>query len=214
MKILSGFALGILAVVGLGLAVIYSGIYNVAAVEPHNPVVRWALDTTMLRSVTARAGEVEVPAQFREPQVLAGAEHYESTCAMYHGAPGREASEAGKGLRPRPPELARAAAHWSNGELFWIVKHGIKMTGMPAFGSTHGDGDIWALVAFLDRLPELDPAEYESLTVRVRQGQNGGGDGSHFGGRSALTGLLPGRATLTIRNWTDSGVQSMSRQIG
>lgn len=163
MKIVLGFVLGILAVILGAIAFFYSGIYNVAATEPHNPVVRWALQTTMENSVTARAEDITASQRFDEDQVRKGAEHFSETCVICHGAPGVEPSEVGKGLRPDPPDLAKAVKEWAPAELFWIVKHGVKMTGMPAFGPTHGDEDLWAVVAFLGRLPTMSPAEYQAM---------------------------------------------------
>lgn len=78
-----------------------------------------------------------------------------------HAAPGREASVIRKGLNPKlDKEQTQSRSH---AELFWIVKHGIKMTGMPTFGPTHKDEEIWALVAFLQKLPEVSPENYHQM---------------------------------------------------
>lgn len=96
--------------------------------------------------------------------VAKGGRHYRESRQTCHAGPGAERGEMARGLRPAPPELAREATHWSSAELFWIVKHGIKMTGMPAWGESHGDEDLWTIVAFLERLPKLSPKEYHELT--------------------------------------------------
>src|SRR3546814_5639660 len=70
----------------------------------------------------------------------------------------------GKGTNPAPPELSETVHKWTPAELFWIVKYGLKMTGMPAWGPTHRDDELWAITAFLLRLPELSPEEYRSMT--------------------------------------------------
>jgi hypothetical protein len=88
-------------------------------------------------------------------------------CVACHGAPGKERDEVGRGLMPQPPALAKTAPTWSNGELFWILKHGVKMTGMPAFGPTHSDERLWSMVAFLRRLPNLTPEQYYQLEQTV-----------------------------------------------
>lgn len=164
MKIFLGFVLGIVAVVLGAVAFIYSGIYDIAATTPHNPAVRWALHTTMHNSVAARAEDIAAPQGFDENQVRKGLEHFSETCVMCHGAPGVEPSVVGQGLRPEPPDLAEAAKKWAPAELFWIVNNGIKMTGMPAFGPAHTDEDLWAIVAFLGRLPTLSPEDYRALS--------------------------------------------------
>ena len=85
-------------------------------------------------------------------------------CVQCHGAPGKERGEIGKGLTPRPPSLIDAVPLWSSSELFWIVKNGIQMTGMPAFGPTHDDDRIWAIVSFVQQLPRMSPTQYGQRT--------------------------------------------------
>jgi len=84
-------------------------------------------------------------------------------CVICHGAPGKEQSEISKGLHPSPPDLAEAPRRWNSAQLFWIVKNGIKMTGMPAFGPTHSDNQLWDLVAFVQKLPSLSPDQYNQM---------------------------------------------------
>jgi mono/diheme cytochrome c family protein len=175
--------LGTLAVLALGgFVLLYSGLYNVAATRAHFAPVAWATTTLMEHSVRDHASEVTPPPPADSAQVTTGFGHFESMCVTCHGAPGQDRSEIGRGLLPEPPELSEAAGEWSRAELFWIVKHGIKMTGMPAFGPTHDDETIWAIVAWVERLPEMSPAEYEAY--RAAAGTSGGGHG-HGGGSPA-----------------------------
>lgn len=169
-----------LAALGLGgLALIYSGAYDVAATAPHLGVVRWALNTTQERSVAARADGVGEPLPV-DPAALRDAfVHYGEMCAVCHGAPGEERGDFGRGMNPRPPRLERVADEWSDREVFWILRNGIKMAGMPAFGATHSDEELWALAAAVRRLPELSEEEYR----RLSEAGGGGGEGhSHAGG--------------------------------
>ena len=155
---------GIAAVAaGAALFVIYTGIYNVAATEEHTSLARWAMETTFHNSVARRADEVAAPDGFPDELIDAGAAEYAATCERCHGGPGAERAEWASGIRPRPPYLAEAAAHWSPQEVFWIVKHGVKMTGMPAFGPTHGDDELWSLAAFVTELPAMTPERYARL---------------------------------------------------
>ena len=83
---------------------------------------------------------------------------------LCHGAPGVDASEAGEGLNPPAPDLTLARIQKrTDGELFWILQNGIRMTGMPAFGPTHKDDELWKMVAFLRHLPQLTPEEEKAL---------------------------------------------------
>jgi mono/diheme cytochrome c family protein len=176
-------ALAVLVLAGVAaLVFVYSGEYNVAASEPHSAIERWALETTMENSVRDHAAGIQVPPLDEPSLTRSGFHHFQEMCVTCHGAPGQERSEIGKGLTPTPPELSEAIPNWTEAELYWIVKHGIKMSGMPAFGRTHSDKEIWGIVAFLRRLPALSPEEYQAL----RQAQGGGASGTgqgHGGGQ-------------------------------
>ena len=142
---------GTLVILGLvGLVVVYTGIYNVAATEEHLSLTRWALNTTQHTSVDRRADGITVPDRFTPEMIAAGASMYKDTCQRCHAGPGVERASWASGMRPRPPHLAEAAAEWELEEVFWLAKHGIKMTGMPAFGPTHQDQALWNVAAFGD----------------------------------------------------------------
>ncbi len=99
--------------------------------------------------------------------LLAGADDFAAMCAGCHGAPGQERGAMGQGLNPKAPNLADSAEHMTPGELFWVTKNGIKMTGMPAWGATHEDRALWPVVAFMTALPGLGSADYEALLARA-----------------------------------------------
>jgi mono/diheme cytochrome c family protein len=151
----------LLAVVCLGF--VYSGVYDVAATRPHSRAERWLLRTLMERSVHARLDEVPGPPAESEELLATGFHHYDEMCVVCHGAPGVERSEIGEGIEPEPPDLADKAGNWTLPEIFWITSHGIKMAGMPAFGPTHTEEEIWGISMFTKRLPEIGAAEYARL---------------------------------------------------
>lgn len=163
-----GVILGAVAMLLLGvaawLAVAYTGVYNVAASDWHADAVRWTLDTTMHRSVSVRADEIQLPERFSPDLVTEGAGHFAGNCVPCHGAPGVEPAGWSRGMRPEPPDLVEAAAEWSPDEIYWIAEHGIKMTGMPAFGGHHGPGELTAIAAFVAQLPGLTPEAYARMT--------------------------------------------------
>lgn len=163
-----------LVVAAAALAYMYSGRYNVAATAPHNALSRWILQTTQKNSVREHAEKVGEPPRLAAEEVRQAAGNFDKMCVVCHGAPGVERGEYGKGITPTPPDLAKEAAKWSERELFWIVKHGIKFAGMPAFGPTHSDEEIWGLVAFLKRLPQMSPAEYRQLAQSKPAAAGGG----------------------------------------
>ena len=156
-------ALLIAAAVGV-LGFVFSGLADVAATSPHWAVTRWFLAAAMERSVKRHARGIEPPADLdQDARVRSGARAYDAMCVGCHGAPGVEPDVVGKGLNPEPPDLARVASKWKPSELFWITSNGVRMTGMPAFGPTHSDEELWELVAFVARLPRLSSADYAVL---------------------------------------------------
>ncbi len=150
----------LLLLVGLGLFV-YSGAYNVAADEPHWPLTHQLLQTIRDRSIASRSAGIALPNLADRDLIALGAEHYREMCTGCHLAPGIDNTEMRAGLYPLPPSLAKTSRRPQ--EQFWIIKHGLKMSGMPAWGTTHDDQAIWGLVAFLRQLPNLDAAEYAAL---------------------------------------------------
>jgi len=149
---------------------IFSGLYDVSASTPDRGLIRWALATTQRysvhRAVEGIKGKVKVP-DLEDPRLLrAGAVHYQRMCATCHGAPGVNISEIGQGLNPDPPELSGIGRDEPE-ETFWVVRNGIKMTGMPAFGVTHADDELWAVVAFVRKMGKLTPQQYQAMTQQA-----------------------------------------------
>ena len=126
-------------------------------------IMRWVLNTTSDKSVEHRAKDISVPDLSDSPMIKKGFGYYDEMCESCHGAPGKEESDLAKGLNPHPPHLVRSARHMSPQELFWETKNGIKMTGMPAWGKTQSDEKIWAMVAFMKKLPDMSAEEYEKM---------------------------------------------------
>jgi mono/diheme cytochrome c family protein len=152
----------VVACFGVASLVIYSGVFDVAADTPHSQPVYWLLQQTRQYSVAARAADV-VPNDLGEAKRIAsGAGQYAEMCSSCHLAPGMKRTEISRGLYPRAPELRRGSG-LTAAEEFWVVKHGIKMTGMPAWGVTHSDDILWDVVAFLRKMPELTAEEYQAL---------------------------------------------------
>lgn len=159
------------------LFVAYSGIVDPSATRDHYPGVQWFLESVRHHGIESRTDDLTVPDLSSQSLFESGLAHYHEMCVTCHGAPGVERSEIGHGLNPSPPDLAAATFDdHEAAEAFWIVKHGIRMTGMPAFGSTHSDEEIWGLVAVQKRLAELTPEDYARLTQNVEHHH---GDGGH-----------------------------------
>jgi mono/diheme cytochrome c family protein len=155
----------ILAAIAGGLAFMYSGLADVAATSQHWALTRWVLSTTMENAVRRDSEAIKPPAFLdQEARIRGGADHYHDMCVFCHGAPGVKPGAVAGALNPRPPELTKTAGEWKPAELFWITKHGVKMTGMPGFGPTHTDEELWQIVAFVKKLPDMSAAEYRGMT--------------------------------------------------
>jgi mono/diheme cytochrome c family protein len=153
-----------LVVLGLGgVAFIGSGVYNIGADDHHTKIVLAIITELRDRSIEARSKSIE--AQYIEdPQRIAlGAQRYAVLCVGCHLAPGVTKSDVRQGLYPHPPNLAQEELQQAR-RAFWIVKHGIKMSAMPAWGKTLDDETIWNVVAFVRKMPDMTPETYQELT--------------------------------------------------
>jgi len=153
----------LLVLLGVAAVAIYAGLYNIAADVPHPQPIYWLYETIRDRSVAARVRDIVVPTDLDDAnRISTGAGLYAEMCSGCHLAPGMKRTEISRGLYPRAPELRRQT-DLSPAEQFWIVKHGVKMSGMAAWGVTHDDKLLWDVVAFVRKLPELTPEQYETL---------------------------------------------------
>ncbi|MET0320995.1 MAG: c-type cytochrome [Duganella sp.] len=165
----------------VGLIVLYGGFYNIGATKDHFQPVYSLLERGLLQSVRSHARDVQVPdaivneaktppgaptaAYQARPQVVRGAGLYRDNCVVCHGAPGVAQGDIGKSMQPVPGPLSDAARRWRPNELYWITRHGIKMSGMPAWEYHLAEDDLWAVVGFLVALPSLTPKAYADITA-------------------------------------------------
>lgn len=175
----------VLAVIGIvaGGCFVYSGAYDIGADEPHWPATSGLIAALRDRSIAARSDGIEVPPDLGSAErVQRGAGNYDAMCTGCHLKPGVEDSEIRKGLYPQPPDLAKPAATPARAaRQFWVIKHGIKMTAMPAWSrSGVDDNTIWDMVALLQRLPALALEEYEAL-VKASGGHSHAGANTGHG---------------------------------
>jgi len=160
------FVVILLAIIVAGaVGFIWFGIYNIAADAPHTRPVYAALESLRDRSISVHARNIKAPADLDSPErVATGAGLYAEMCAGCHLGPGIEPSEMSQGLYPHAPELAKHA-DLAPAQQFWVIKHGVKLSAMPAWGKTHPDPLIWDMVAFLRQLPKMSPAQYKAAAA-------------------------------------------------
>ena len=170
--LLSIGAVGSAAVLGSA----YFGLVNVGADDTHFPAVHAFLAMARDRSIEVRARNIKVP-NLKDPALVkAGAGNYNAMCIGCHLAPGLQKTELSQALYPAPANLSKSGVSGGPATAFWIIKHGIKATGMPAWGKSMEDQYIWGIVAFLDQLPQLNAEEYQAMVASSGGHQHGGGE--------------------------------------
>ncbi len=161
--------IGFLAILAAVISAVYflAGYYDVGAQAEDPALVNWALVRVRSQAI-ARAATDAPPANLRDPgRIKAGARAFASRgCVNCHGAPGVEWAKFSEGLNPGPPDLKDVAGGLSPQQVFWVVKHGIRMTGMPSFSAAGvPDDEIWSISAFVKALPSTSEADYKALTT-------------------------------------------------
>jgi cytochrome c553 len=160
--------LALLAVAGLGaLAVSASGVIPIKASSGHFAITEWFLVFSKERSIGTHTLGKELTGLDDPALIALGAGHYESGCRPCHGSPGQPTPVVPAAMVPPPPDLTVRAREYGPEELFYIIKHGIKFTGMPMWPAQTRDDEVRAVTAFLVRLPELDASSYRKLVHGV-----------------------------------------------
>lgn len=208
-------------------AFVWSGLYSVAATREHFQFVYSILETAMRQSVQRSARQVQVPPDLEAAvRVQRGAACFRDHCVQCHGAPGVAQGPIGRGMQPLPGPLVDAQLRWQPRELYWITRHGIRMSGMPAWEFRLAEEDLWALVAFVNRLPSMGPADYAAVTQAGYSGRPGAAATPACGLSLAQRDAVPQRAPDLERGRTAlsqyacaachsiPGVTSSSPQVG
>ncbi|QNK02052.1 c-type cytochrome [Dyella telluris] len=167
----------VLALAGLA-AFVVSGSYDIGADKPHWALTERVIGTLRDRSIERHADGISVPDLDDPQRIQRGAEHYAEMCTSCHLAPGLSQTELRKGLYPQPPDLSKHGVH-DPAEAFWVIKHGVKLTAMPAWGRSHDDAAIWDMVAFVRKLPAMDQAAFEAAAGRAADDGHGGHEHHH-----------------------------------
>jgi mono/diheme cytochrome c family protein len=166
----------VVALFGAGLqAFAYSGAANVAATQDYLPGVKWFFETLSSRSIKQHAreavqrGEITEPRDTTDAMLRKGAAGYQGMCVPCHGTPGGARGEFGRGMKPEPPDLAHVARERERREVYWVLHHGIRHTGMPAFSMTHSTDDLWAIASFVDQFDEMTMQDYERMMEAAKE---------------------------------------------
>ncbi len=208
-----GVKLGaLLAVAGLviaavlgGFIVTVSGIMPIAASSGHWPITEWFLQFAMRRSISTHSLGIETPPLDDPELLLKGATHYEIGCRPCHGSPELPLPRISAHMTPHPPDLRHRVDELQPRELFYVVKHGVKFTGMPAWPALQRDDEVWAVVAFLKRLTQLDGSAYRKLV---------GGDATVTPPIDALGGMPAVPLTVTQSCVRCHGIDGVGRGEG
>lgn len=161
-NVLTAIVMTLLVLVIIFTVYIYSGNFDPGQLKHHKPLTEKIIGITMEHSINKRIKGIIVPDLQDTSLFSTGISHYNEMCVVCHGGPGVDPSELAKGLYPEPPVLYKAEMPKPD-EAFWIIKNGIKMTGMPGFGPTHSDNEIWAITAFmLNKMNSLSSVDYRN----------------------------------------------------
>jgi len=173
MKISVGIASSFLLT---GALFIWFGVFNVSATEKHWTITNTLLQWVRTRSIEVRSRNIDVPSLDDLEMISRGAKNYDAMCVQCHLAPGIEPTEISSGLYPQPPVFHNSEhPPHDTAATYWTIKHGLKMTGMPAWGAFHTEQQLWQLVAFIDELNGMSANRYEEL---VGEGGHSHGDES------------------------------------
>jgi mono/diheme cytochrome c family protein len=160
--------IGALAIIVAIVAAVYffGGFYSVAGTQDDPAAVKWALTNVRTASINRHATDAPPIPLDNPTNIQAGAKAFQARgCWNCHGAPGVEWAKFSEGLRPDPPDLKDVVNDRRPNELFWVIKNGINMTGMPSFEKAEvPDQEIWTIVAFLKKLPNVSEGDYKSWT--------------------------------------------------
>jgi mono/diheme cytochrome c family protein len=181
MKLLWALLLVLCLLVAGVTVFVWSGVYNVSAKVPHLGITHWVLEKARERSIAFHSKSITPPSLDNPKLVDSGFREYHEMCRLCHGAPGYPRSDIAEGLYPPPPKLTtdEVIKEINEAELYWVIKNGIKMTGMAAFGPTHSEDELWAIVAFVKHLPNLKADEYDSMVKKIRKHGEEGADHYH-----------------------------------
>ncbi|MEM6467949.1 MAG: c-type cytochrome [Planctomycetota bacterium] len=168
--------MGILISITVPLLFVATGLINFAATDRPSAAEAMLAKFAINRSIAKRVPNVDNPFAGDQHAIQSGFHHYADTCLACHGAPEVPPKEFAEGLNPPAPDLTESISKRSDAELFWIVKNGIRMTGMPALGPTHNDEDIWKIVSFVRSLPDLSDEQRNQLREALGSGHQHSGN--------------------------------------
>ena len=175
LKTIAATVAGLVAMVLAGVLVfVYSGSFDVTATNPHWEITHRLLLMVREQSIKSQARDVKVPELDDPGRIHAGFQNFHSMCVACHNAPGAAPTEISKGLYPEAPNLKQSVKSRTPGELYMIIKHGIKMSGMPAWEPSHSGDEIWSMVAFLRTLPNMSDDEYQGAVEYYEAAGKGG----------------------------------------
>ena len=161
--------IGVLVVggVGVALAIMYSGVFNIAATVVDAPPLVWALVTVRESSIKLHARDIPSPVAGMIPDRDNGFRIYRQECVMCHTPIGRSPKPMAVGFNPQAPSFGPDDDLMTPKQLFWVTKNGIRFTPMPAWGPSFNDKEIWDIVDFLKALHEMTAADYDAIDKRI-----------------------------------------------
>ncbi len=179
-----GFILGVIFTIVVGLGCVYLFLYMgklpMGADNPPGNIEKSMANMAVDSHVEHNADKQENPTQINSANLIEGAHEYEDHCAFCHGGAQALVSPMSSKFNPPVPQIINRPPHDPDANLFWITKHGIRLTGMPSWSGILTDDEIWKIVAFVKRSkslpPDVDAAWHKAAAESHQPGENEQGE--------------------------------------
>ena len=142
-----------------------TGRVDFAADQPPSSLERRFAAGAMDASAEHHAPDAKNPLEATEQNIVAGAHFYANNCAGCHGDPSNPASQFGRSFNPPVPQFFKDSPDMPENQNFYIIQHGIRWTGMPAWSRILNENQIWQTVTFLSNIEKLPPAAKQALVA-------------------------------------------------
>jgi mono/diheme cytochrome c family protein len=170
-RILLGAALTLALMSLTAVAVMKLGLVPVNADGTHSSLEARIMPSALHASIARHASGETNPLSLNEENLKAGVDSYKAMCVRCHSLPGGNPSVYGRSFYPPAPQLPEGISRYTDSQLFWLIKHGIRNTGMPAWGSMLSDEEIWQIVSLLKNSQDLPPSVEAEWTPKNKTGE-------------------------------------------
>ena len=168
-----GFVIAVVVVLGAGFLCVRFGLMDPRADIPVNSLERRIAMPSLDAAVDRRAPEVQNPVQPTDANLIAGIKVYQTNCASCHGDIHHPHGMLADALYPRAPQFVEDTADMPENQNFYIIQHGIRLSGMPAWKQVLDEQEMWQVTAFLSHMDKLPPQVSDAWKAVAGSSPNG-----------------------------------------